>query len=265
MTSVSGQAADVSVMSMSATLPCSPFSTFRSYTRPRSTTLIPSSGSTTSRMASSRSPSSSSLGTAVSLIARLLTGLRHCVFEGHPAQQRTFDPRRVLGHPREGDAVAEYILVALNLAAGRNHLVECRDGLQRIADAPADDQVREHRRRSLADRATLPVVGDVGHRVAVVGQRDAQRHLVPACRIHLERLRVIRLPQPAAVRVFVVIEDHFLIDLLQPHCQSLPKNSTACRTPATRRSTSSSVLYTANDARAVAAMPNRRCSGHAQW
>jgi len=24
-------------------------------------------------------------------------------------------------------------------------------------------------------------------------------------------------------------------------------------------------LYTANDARAVAAMPNLRCSGHAQW
>ena len=57
------------------------------------------------------------------------------------------------------------------------------------------------------------------------------------------------LTQPAMVRVLVVIEDHFLVDLFEPH-QS-PKNSSARRTPATRRSTSSTVLYTAKEARAV--------------
>src|ERR1700709_2501983 len=119
---------------------------------------MPSSGSTTSRIASSRSARNSSLGTAVSLICRLLTGLRHCIFEGHPAQQRTFDPRRILGHPGEGDTVAEHIFVALDVAAGRNHLVERRNGLQRIADTLTDHQVREYRRGGLADRAALSVV-----------------------------------------------------------------------------------------------------------
>src|ERR1700755_1114165 len=111
-------------MSTTATLPASPSSTLRSYTSPRSTTLMPSSGSTTSRIASSRSAMNSSLGTAVSLIRRLLTGLRQRVFESHPTQQRALDARRVLGHPGEGNAVAEHILVAHNASAGRNHLVE---------------------------------------------------------------------------------------------------------------------------------------------
>ncbi len=51
MTSVSGQAADVSVMSRVTTSSSSVIP----YTRPRSTTLMPSSGSTTSRIASSSS------------------------------------------------------------------------------------------------------------------------------------------------------------------------------------------------------------------
>src|SRR3954463_13293540 len=122
---------------------------------------MPSSGSTTSRIASSRSARNSSLGTAVSLIWRLLTGLRHCVFEGHPTQQRTLDPRRILGHPGEGDTVAEHIFVAHHIAAGRNHLAECRHGLQRITDVFADHQLGEYRSRGLADRAALAVVGDV--------------------------------------------------------------------------------------------------------
>ena len=51
ITSVRGQAALVSVMSITAT----PSDSWMPYTRPRSTTLMPSSGSTTSRIASSRS------------------------------------------------------------------------------------------------------------------------------------------------------------------------------------------------------------------
>ncbi|SLF19755.1 Uncharacterised protein [Mycobacteroides abscessus subsp. massiliense] len=70
-----------------------------------------------------------------------------------------------------------------------------------------------------------------------------------------------RLTQPPMMRMLVVIQDDFLVHLLQTHYE---KNSCARRTPAISRSTSSRVLYTAKDARALAAMPNRRCSGHAQ-
>src|SRR5690606_6337734 len=94
--------------------------------------------------------------------------------------------------------------------------------------------------------------------------RDPQPHLVTAGRVHVEDLGGKWLPEATMVRVLVMVQDHFLVHLLHPHQRS-PKKSTARRTPATNRSTSSRVLYTANDARAVAAMPNLRCSGHAQW
>src|ERR1700755_646644 len=194
-------------MSTTATLPSSPSSTLRSYTRPRSTTLMPSSGSTTSRIASSRSARNSSLGTAVSLIWRLLTSLGNSVFEGHPAQQRTLDASRILGHPGESDAVTEHVLVTLDVAAGRNHFVERRDGLQRVADSLADQQIGEHGGGGLADRAALPVVGDVGDRLTVLAQRHPQCHLVAAGRVDVVHFGAERLPQPAAVRMLVVVQD----------------------------------------------------------
>src|SRR3954464_683059 len=123
---------------------------------------IPSSGSTTSRIASSRSASSSSLGTAVSLIWCLLTGLRKRVLESHPSQQRAFHPRRVLRDTGECDAVSDYILVALDRAARGHHLGERRDGLERVSDALADHLVGQHRSRRLADRTALSVIGNVG-------------------------------------------------------------------------------------------------------
>ena len=83
--------------------------------------------------------------------------------------------------------------------------------------------------------------------------------------VTVEHLGAERLPQPAVLRVLVVVQDHVLIHLLETQCQPLPKKSRARRTPATKRSTSSAVLYAANEARAVAATPNRRCSGMAQW
>src|SRR5690242_20180736 len=195
----------------------------------------------------------------------LRAGHRQRILESHPPQQRTLDPRRVLRDTGERDAVPDHILVARDRAARRDHLGERGDRLHGVSDAAPDDLVGEHRSRRLADRTALTVVGDVGHLLSVVGQRDPQRHLVAAGGIHLKRLALIRLAQPSMVGMLVVIEDHFLIQLVQSHGHSLPKNSAAWRTPATRRSTSSSVLYTANDARAVAAIPNRRCSGHAQW
>ena len=117
-------------------------STAMPYTRPRSTTLIPSSGSTTSRIASSRSSSRRVAGRrrrlgipaaprttsrprpAVfhvrlscsghahgALRARSCDAAGHGVLERHPAQQRALHPRRVAGHPGERHAVAEHVLV----------------------------------------------------------------------------------------------------------------------------------------------------------
>ena len=71
--------------------------------------------------------------------------------------------------------------------------------------------------------------------------------------VDVVHLRAERLTQPTVLRMLVVVEDHVLIHLLEAQRHSLPKKFRARRTPATKRSTSSAVLYTANDARAVAA------------
>ena len=46
-----------------------------------------------------------------------MAGLRQRILERHPAQQRALHPRRVLGHAREGDAVADDVLVTLDVTA----------------------------------------------------------------------------------------------------------------------------------------------------
>ena len=43
------------------------------------------------------------------------------------------------------------------------------DPTNRVADSLADHQIAQHRGRSLTDRAALPVVGDVGHPLPVLG------------------------------------------------------------------------------------------------
>src|SRR5579875_622103 len=226
---------------------------------------MPSSGSTTSCIASSMSASSSLSGAAVSLIRYLLcAGPRQCVFESHPAEQRAFHPGRILRDAGERDAVAQHLLVTLHGASRGHHLGERGDGLDRLADALADHLLGEDRGGGLADRAALPVVGHVGDVLAVVGQRHPQRHLVAADRVDVVHLGGERLSQPPVLRMLVVVEDHILIHLLETHGQAPPthggaplrpasprlrsptKKSSARRTPATNRSTSSGVLYTAN-------------------
>src|SRR5690349_14018306 len=212
---------------------------------------MPSSGSTTSRIASSRSARNSSSCAVVSLICYLLEvcasariGFGQSIFESHPSQQGAFHPGGVFGHPGERDPVAQHVLVALNGAARGHHLGERGDGLERLADALTDHLLGEHRGRRLADGAALPVIGHVGNGFAVLGQRDPQRDLVTADRVDVEYLGAEGLAQPAVLRVLVVVQDHVLIHLLETQCHSLPKKSRARRTPVTNRSTSSAVLYT---------------------
>jgi hypothetical protein len=77
---------------------------------------------------------------------------------------------------------------------------------------------------SLITEALAWLVGHIGHdRLAGrVLERDPQRHLVPAERVHMVHLGVVRLPQPLVVRVPVVVQDDFLIERLQAH-QAPPK------------------------------------------
>src|SRR4051794_401533 len=196
----------------------------------------------------------------------LVGAAHHGVLERHPAQQRTLHPCRVAGNPGERHAVAEHVFVRLDLSAALRHLLERREHLQRVGHRPTDVQVRQHRRRRLADRAAQRLVGDLAHGDGVAGavERHAQRDLVAARGVDLDRLGVERLAQTGAVRRPVVIQDDLLVHLLQLH-QLTPKKSRAACTPSTSAATSSGVLYTAKVARTVAATPNRRCSGHAQW
>ena len=114
--------------------------------------------------------------------------------------------------------------------------------LHALADRPADQQVGQHRRAGLADRAAERVVGDVRHGRARVGvlERDPQRHLVTADRVHVPDLGVERFPQARVVRVPVVVQDDLLVQRFQSHQRPpAPKNRCASRMPsepATKRS-----------------------------
>src|SRR3984885_8258923 len=96
---------------------------------PRSTTFTPSSGSTTSRRASTRSSVSSVICSkgplaSVSSVILFLQGLRGRVLPGHPAEQGALDPGRVLRYSGERHAVAEDFLVRLGLALGLHEAEE---------------------------------------------------------------------------------------------------------------------------------------------
>src|SRR5215217_5460434 len=134
ITSVSGQAADVRVMS-STTLDAS--SRCTSYTRPRSTTLMPSSGSTTSFIASvtsstdtvdvpaapvasgtsGRSPWST-VCSAIALLHRLFEFDRRGgrVLPRHPGEEGALHAGGELRDACERDPVLQHVLVRLHVA-----------------------------------------------------------------------------------------------------------------------------------------------------
>src|SRR5690606_32486681 len=118
------QAAEVSVMSSVATLSSS---TCTPYSSPRSTTLIPSSGSTTSFIASSMSATVGLVAGSpmTHLLIRLVRGRPgRRILERHPGQQRALDARGVPRHPGERHPVLQQLLVRLHLAAPGHHLRE---------------------------------------------------------------------------------------------------------------------------------------------
>src|SRR5262249_54487549 len=96
------------------------------------------------------------------------------------------------------------------------------------------------------------IVRDILDQVA--GQPDPQCDLVPAGRVHVPHLGVVRLAQPAAVRVPVVVQDDLLVHRVQSHTAT-PKNRFTYSNPRTSASISSRVVYRWNDARVVAGTP----------
>src|SRR5262245_33097185 len=101
------------------------------------------------------------------------------------------------------------------------------------------DDLREHRRRCLGDRAAASLEADVVDRVAVGTELQEDRDLVPAERVLALGLRVGLVDHSVAARVLVVVEDDLAIHVLEfaQACTSMTR-----RTLAARRSTSSVVL-----------------------
>src|SRR5690606_23771516 len=237
ITSVSGQAAEVRVMSRVATLSSS---TWTPYSRPRSTTLIPNSGSTTSFIASSMSATVALVaGSPMThlLLLRRRPGRR--VLERHPGQQRALDPRRVLCHPGERHPVLQQFLVRLHPATSGDHLREGRVAPQRLGQRPAVHQFVQHAGGGPADRAPHPLVRD-GHPPLLAGQPHPYRDLVPAGRVDLVGLTRVRLLQAHAARLLGVVQDDLPVKVVHAHAQ--PNTFRTCSSPRTSASTSDSVL-----------------------
>src|SRR5687767_12220506 len=100
--------------------------------------------------------------------------------------------------------------------------------------ASALHHLHQHRRRRLADRATAALELHLFDRVAILGERNEDRDLVPTKRVQTVGLRVRLLHLTVAARVLVVVEYDVAIELI--HVAHLNTSRTLW-TPATSRST----------------------------
>src|SRR3954454_15007106 len=108
-----------------------------------------------------------------------------------------------------------------------------------LGDGLALDDLGQHRRGGLRDRAAAALEADVVDRLAVVAELERDRHLVAAERVLALGLRVGLLDHAVAARGLVVVEDDLAIHVLEfTHaCTSITR-----RMLAASRSTSSLVL-----------------------
>ena len=179
---------------------------------------MPSSGSTTSRRASSTSATLAGLAGG--------RGLGHCsgsfglvqgIGERHPRQEGALDARGVLRDAGEGDAVADLLLVAGVLALAREHRAHRLERLAGVGDGLAGDLLGEDRGRGDADRAAHRVVGHVldDGVVTRAGDVHPQGHLVAAGGVDVVHLGLERVAQTGAHRALVVLEDELLVEVHQ--------------------------------------------------
>src|SRR5581483_1844009 len=108
-----------------------------------------------------------------------------------------------------------------------------------VRSLPALDEIGQHRRRRLRDRAAAALEAHVVDRLTVGGEAHGDRDLVAAERVLAFRVRVRLLERPVVPRVLVVVEDHLAVHVLEVAQAWI---SITRRTPAARRSTSSAVL-----------------------
>jgi len=122
------------------------------------------------------------------------------------------------------------------------------------------DRRSHERRRRLGDRATGPLEADVADSIAA--QLEPDRELVTAERVSPLGVAIGIVHPMKVARRPIVLQDHILIERAELHH---PPNTCFTRwIPRTKASTSSRVLYTANEARAVAATPKCAITGCAQ-
>src|SRR5437764_8925787 len=101
------------------------------------------------------------------------------------------------------------------------------------------DVLGHHRGRGLADRAAAAAERDVADPVAVDVERELD--LVAAKRVVPARGDVRRLELPSVARILVMVEDNFLVEIIEghdAHRATPPKISRACPSAPTSASTS---------------------------
>src|SRR6185295_2388189 len=130
-------------------------------------------------------------------------------------------------------------------------------------DRHPDDLVGRHRRRRLRDRTAVAGEADVLD-LAVAVELELHLELVAAQGVEVVGLEVgfvqFGFGWGPITRVLVVLEDVLAVEVVHQ-----ANTSRTLSSPSIRRSTSSRVECTANDARLVADTPSRRISGCAQW
>ena len=174
---------------------------------------MPSSGSTTSRSASSTSATLAGVVVSVVLVESGSGGLVQGVGEGGPAQERALHPGGVLGDAGEGHAVAEE-----SSSPGSWPLLV---SIARIAsnDSRASGTVAGHLLGEDRRAATLieqPSASYDRSRTTVAVRVDAEGHLVAAGRVDVVHLGVERLAQARTVGPLGVLEDELLVEVHQP-------------------------------------------------
>src|SRR6056297_270728 len=225
MTSVNGQAAEVRVMSIVAMLPSS---TETPYTSPRSTTLMPNSGSTTSFIASMTSSSFATVDSMPHLPFRLIyldTCFESSILQSHPRQERALDTRWILGNANEGNPVPQYLFIGLRAALGMHELNEGPLGSCHIRESCALDQFGHHTGAGLGDRATLTFVTHVD--VTGVIHVHPDGHLIAACGVDLVTLAGRSGQWARTPRMLVVVENDLLVEGFDVAAHATPKNCCA--------------------------------------
>src|SRR5690606_32162212 len=125
--------------------------------------------------------------------------------------------------------------------------------LHRLVDRAALDRLAHHRRRCDADRTALAAVADVLQPAAL----ELQLHfeIVAALRVVAARMVRGRRERAEVARRALVLDDELAVQIVARVGRAHRSLRSAVSTPSTSSRTSSSVLYSANEARVVGPTP----------